>query len=162
MQAVEDTGRLALGELRHLLGVLRPEAEDGALDPQPGTAQIPALVNEFREAGLDVTLTLEAVPPSLPAQVDVSAYRITQEALTNVLKHAGGDVQASVELSSDEQGLTISVADDGVGGVAGGPGHGVVGMQERAALLGGSLSAGPGPHGGFRVDAHLPYAEVAE
>ncbi|WP_205571169.1 sensor histidine kinase [Streptomyces sporangiiformans] len=164
MAAVEEAGRQALDELRHLLGVLRPDADRDRLGPQPRLADLHQLVEQVREAGLDVSVTGD-VQAALPARVELSAYRIVQEALTNVLKHSGPRTRAEVRLSFESGGLTIEVLDDGRGaavqsvsaGAHGGvPGHGIVGMRERALLLGGSLDAGPRPGGGFRLAAHLP------
>ncbi|MEN8131807.1 MAG: sensor histidine kinase [Pseudomonadota bacterium] len=160
MQAVEKAGRQALDELRHLMGVLRPEAEVDGLGPQPGLADVPRLVEHLREAGLEVSLTMDGVQTDLPARVDLSAYRIVQEALTNVLKHAGPSARTEVRLSTDSHGVAIEVLDNGHGAtILPGSGHGIVGMRERALLLGGSLDAGPRPGGGFRVAAHLPIRE---
>jgi signal transduction histidine kinase len=157
MQAVEQAGRQALDELRHLLGVLRPEADGEALGPQPGLADLPRLVDQFRAAGLEVALTTDGARPDLPARVDVSAYRIVQEALTNALKHAGPGARTEVRLRTDGRGVDIEVLDDGRGGtILTGSGHGIVGMRERALLLGGRLDASPRPDGGFHVVAHLP------
>lgn len=160
MEAVEKAGRQALGELRHLLGVLRPEAEIDELGPQPGLADIPRLVDNLREAGLDVSLTMDSVQTKLPARVDLSTYRIVQEALTNVLKHAGPNARTEVRLSTDHHGVVIEVLDRGHGAtILPRSGHGIAGMRERAQLLGGSLDAGPRPGGGFQVVAHLPMGE---
>ncbi|HUH06677.1 MAG TPA: sensor histidine kinase [Egibacteraceae bacterium] len=165
MGAVEEAGRQALDELRHLLGVLRPEADVNGLGPQPGLADVPRLVEQIRGAGLDVTVTMDGIAAPLPARVELSAYRIVQEALTNVLKHGGPRTRTEVHLRSERDGITVEVLDDGQGAaVAPGSGvthevaagHGIVGMRERALLLGGSLDAGPRPGGGFRVVAHLP------
>ncbi len=169
MEAVEKAGRQALNELRHLLGVLRPDAEVAALGPQPGLADVPRLVENLRAAGLEVALTLDGVPTDLPARVELSAYRIVQEALTNVLKHAGPGARIEVRLSTDPHGVAIEVLDNGNGasilprsGLRSSPrsdhgsGHGIAGMRERVQLLGGSLDAGPCPGGGFKVVAHLP------
>jgi signal transduction histidine kinase len=165
MGAVEEAGRQALDELRHLLGVLRPEADLDGLGPQPGLADLPRLVEQIRGAGVDVSLATDGVPSELPARVDLFAYRIVQEALTNVLKHAGPGAHAEVRLGADRRGIVIEVLDDGhgavvpaVSSVAGdvSRGHGIVGMRERALLLGGSLDAAPRSTGGFRVLAHLP------
>jgi signal transduction histidine kinase len=160
MEAVEDAGRQALGELRHLLGVLRPEAEVDGLGPQPGLGDVPGLVDEFREAGMDVSLTMNGAQTDLPVSVDLSTYRIVEEALTNVLKHAGTGATAEVRLSTDNHGVAIEVLDNGHGAtILPGSGHGIVGMRERALLSGGSLDAGPRPGGGFQVVAHLPIGE---
>jgi signal transduction histidine kinase len=169
MAAVEQAGREALSELRHLLGVLRPDTESGGLGPQPGLADVPRLVEEFQAAGLDVSLTTNGLVAGLPAQVDLSAYRIVQEALTNVLKHAGPGTRTQVRLTidgrHDDHHLAVHVLDDGNGSPVlpwsgGGRRHGIVGMRERALLLGGRLDAGPRPGGGFQVDAHLPVGPV--
>lgn len=157
MEAVEHAGREALDELRHLLGVLRPKADGGSLGPHPGLADVPRLVDQFGEAGLDVSLTVVDVPTDLPARVDLSAYRIVQETLTNVLKHAGPGARSEVRISLDNKVVSIVVTDDGHAVTTlPGSGHGIMGMRERAVLLGGSLTAGPLPEGGFRVMARLP------
>ena len=157
MEAVEDAGRQALDELRHLLGVLRPRLDGGPLEPQSGLADVARLVDQFREAGLDVTLTMSDVPTELPARVDLSAYRIVQEALTNVLKHSRPGARGDVRLSADDHAVAIKISNDGpTSASAPGTGHGIMGMRERALLLGGSLSAGPLPDGGFSVEARLP------
>ncbi|MFF9120515.1 sensor histidine kinase [Streptomyces massasporeus] len=166
MTAVEEAGRQALDELRHLLGVLRPKAERDGLGPQPGLTDLPRLVEQVREAGLDVSF-IDGIQAPLPARVELSVYRIVQEALTNVLKHSGPRTHTEVRLAHTKcgRGLTIEVLDDGRGAAVqsvsdtareGMGGHGIVGMRERALLLGGSLDAGPRPGGGFRLTAHLP------
>jgi signal transduction histidine kinase len=160
MGAVEEAGREALEELRHLLGVLRPETELDALGPQPGLADLPKLVEQIRRAGVDVVMASEGMPAELPARVDLFAYRIVQEALTNVLKHAGPHTHTEVKLSTEVDRIVIEVLDDGAtpgSDVAQDSvrGHGIVGMRERALLLGGTLNAGPRPGGGFRVLAQL-------
>ena len=157
MEAVEKAGRQALDELRHLMGVLRPEAEVDGLGPQPGLADVPRLVEHLREAGLEVSLTMDSFQTDLPVRVDLSAYRIVQEALTNVLKHAGANARTELRLSTDSHGVAIEVLDNGRGAtILPGSGHGIAGMRERAQLLGGSLDAGPRPGGGFQIVAHLP------
>jgi signal transduction histidine kinase len=174
MGAVEEAGRQALDELRHLLGVLRPETDLDGLGPQPGLADLPKLVGQLREAGLRVSLATDGASPQLPARVDLFAYRIVQEALTNVLKHAGPGARAEVRLGANRDGVVIEVLDDGSADKNGvesasgrrssdsdrpdsrSAGHGIVGMRERALLLGGTLDARPRPGGGFRVVAHLP------
>ncbi len=160
MHAVEKAGRQALDELRHLLGVLRPEADGEALGPQPGLADVPRLVDQLRAAGLDVSLTMEGAQIDLPARVDVSAYRIVQEALTNALKHAGPSARTEVRLHTGNHGVDIEVLDNGRGvTILTGSGHGIIGMRERALLLGGHLDVGPRPGGGFHVLAHLPIGQ---
>ncbi|TDD31092.1 sensor histidine kinase [Actinomadura sp. KC06] len=163
MGAVEQAGRQALDELRHLLGVLRPETDLDGLGPQPGLADLPRLLAQIRAAGVEVALVADVAPDGLPARVDLFAYRIVQEALTNVLKHAGPGARAEVRLGAGENEIVIEVLDDGTavmagpGAVrAGTGGHGLVGMRERALLLGGTVDARPRPGGGFRVVAHLP------
>jgi len=162
MGAVEAAGRQALDELRHLLGVLRPEADLDGLGPQPGLADLPRLIEQTRQAGVDVSLVTNRLPGGLPARVELSAYRIVQESLTNVLKHAGPGARTEVRLGTDGKRIHIEVTDDGRGAsTLPGSSHGIVGMRERALLLGGSLDAGPRPGGGFRVVAQLPIGEPA-
>jgi signal transduction histidine kinase len=165
MGAVEEAGRQALDELRHLLGVLRPETDPDGLGPQPSLADLPRLVEQVRTAGLDVSVTMDGLRAPLPARVELSLYRIVQEALTNVLKHAGPRARAEVHLRGDRNAITVEVLDDGHGVAAppvpgasheGRAGHGLVGMRERAQLLGGRIDAGPRAGGGFRVVARLP------
>ena len=164
LEKIERSGRQALVEMRRLLGVLRQPDEPAAgpeLSPQPGIAELAALVEGVRAAGLPVVLVIDGDPDRLPAAVDISAYRIVQEALTNVLKHAGqASAEVSVRCGADE--VLIEVTDDGGGlqaaGQAGG-GHGLTGMRERVALFGGELVAGPQPDGGFAVRARLPLSE---
>ena len=131
------------------------------LAPQPGVAGLPALAEGVRAAGLPVVVAVDGDPAGLPAAVDISAYRIVQEALTNVLRHAGqASAQVSVRCGADV--VLIEVTDDGVGPQAGGAaggGHGLAGMGERVALFGGQLTAGPRPGGGFVVRARLPLGE---
>jgi signal transduction histidine kinase len=157
MAAVEDAGRQALDELRHLLGVLRPTSLPEAMQPQPGLMEIDPLVEQTRRAGLDVSLTTEGEVTGLPARVELSAYRIVQESLTNVVKHAGLGARTRVRLANDGRSLLVEVTDDGSGPTTlPGAGHGLIGMRERVLLLGGSLDAGPGADGGFGVRVRLP------
>jgi signal transduction histidine kinase len=158
LRSIADTGRDALRELRRLLGAVRPEGTTGPTAPQPGLEQLDQLAEPLRAAGLTVVVTREGAPADLPAGVDVSAYRIVQEALTNTLRHARASV-AEVTCRYRSDALEIEVVDDGRGADArsgGDQGFGLVGMRERAALLGGSLDAGPTAHGGYRVHALLP------
>ena len=143
-----------------MLDVLRPETDTEELGPQPSLQELPHLVEQLKGAGMAVSLHIDdAVPADLPARVDLSAYRIVQEALTNVLKHGGPEVAAEVRLERHNGDLRIEVLDSGRGGtILPGAGHGLVGMRERAHLLGGSLEAGQRPGGGFRVLARLPIA----
>lgn len=157
MGAVEQAGREALDELRHVLDVLRPDPATDGLGPLPGLEGLPRLVSEFAEAGLVVDLSADGVPSDLPSRVDLSAYRIIQEALTNVLKHAGPEPEAEVRLSGSNGRLRIEVLDRGTGTtILPGAGHGIIGMRERAVLLDGTLEAGARPGGGFQVTADLP------
>ncbi|HEV2920146.1 MAG TPA: sensor histidine kinase, partial [Actinomycetota bacterium] len=164
LAAIEVTSRAALTELRRLLGVLRQDGDPQAsLAPVPGLANLDVLLAEVAEAGLAVRLRVEGAPAPLPAGVDLSAYRIVQEALTNVIKHAG-PAHAQVTIRYRDQDVTVEVTDDGrgVAAVAGnggkGTGHGLIGMAERVAAFGGDLEVGPRPGGGFRVAARLPSA----
>jgi len=157
MASVEKAGRQALNELRHLVSVLRPGHEGDGLGPQPGSTDIPRLVEEVRAAGLEVSLDMSVTSTDLPARVDLAIYRIVQEALTNVIKHAGPQATAEVTISSDHDGVAIEVRDNGGGAtILPGSGHGIVGMRERAQLLGGSLLASPRSGRGFKVVAYLP------
>ena len=155
--AIEATGRQTVDEMRSLLGVLR-RADDGlALAPQPGLDGLEALVMQVREAGLDVELKIEGPPVPLPAGIDLSAYRIVQEALTNSLKHANG-ARACVTVRYDSSAIEIEVQDDGqtaANGNGSGSGHGLVGMRERVALWGGALTT-ERDEIGWTVRARLP------
>jgi signal transduction histidine kinase len=158
LEAIERTGRQALGEMRRLLGMLRVGGEPLAHTPQPTLRELDELVAQVREAGLSVELEVEGEPAALPLGVAVSAYRIVQEALTNVLKHAG-PARARVVVRYTSRELELEIADDGRGAAeAGDAGHGLVGMRERVALYGGDLDAGTRNGGGFVVRARLPLA----
>ena len=155
LSSIEESGRSALTELRRLLGIVRSD-EHGSREPQPGLAALEELVEQIRATGLEVELKREGALGELPAGVDLSAYRIVQEALTNTLKHAQA-TRARVRLVRSKQELAIEVTDDGAGPAEeSANGHGLIGMQERVALLGGALEAGPGEGGGFVVKAHFP------
>ncbi|MDG4825314.1 histidine kinase [Asanoa sp. WMMD1127] len=158
LAGVEDAGRDAVAELRRTLGLLRGGAGPG-LDAQPGLGRLDDLVAQLAEAGVAVRVTVDGGPiPALPPSLDLSAYRIVQEALTNVLKHSGAD-RAEVAIAHGPDVLSVTVTDAGDGQAAAGPagaGHGIVGMRERAAMFGGTLAAEPLPGGGFRVTAVLP------
>lgn len=158
--AIERTGREALAEMSRLLGLLRKEGEALALAPRPSLAQLDALVQTVRDAGVPILLSVEGEPSSLPPGVDVSAYRILQEALTNVVKHAG-PAEATVVVRYGTREVEVEVADDGRGALAGnGAGYGLAGMRERVQLHGGTLEAGTGTRGGFVVKARLPVETV--
>ena len=151
---VEKTGRAALTEMRRLLGALR-EDDDLELAPQPGLATLDSLVEAFRRSGLPVQVQVDGEEVPLPRALDLSAYRIVQEALTNTRRHARA-TRACVRLSYGPDALQVEITDDGRGPVNPRAGHGLIGMRERAALYGGSLDAGPTARGGFRVAAAFP------
>jgi signal transduction histidine kinase len=183
--AVEASGRTAMTELRHLLGLLAPSGEDHGdavqapaaapdmtLAPQPGVARIPALLGRVRAAGMPVELSVQApggTPPELAPGVDLAAFRVVQEGLTNVMKHAG-QARTAVRLDYGQRDLLITVSDDGrpaAGGPRVGPearaepgsgsgGRGLIGLRERIAVYGGELDAGPRPGGGWRLAARIP------
>jgi signal transduction histidine kinase len=163
LSTVEQTGRQAFAEMRRLVGMLRDEDEAAELAPQPTTGDIPALIARLAVAGLDVDLEVAGPQREVAAGIELSAYRIVQEALTNTLKHAGAS-HATVRLAWSDDHLDVEVRDDGL--AAQGPvplrlradsgGNGLAGMRERAMLFGGQLEAGPVPGGGYRVAARLP------
>ena len=154
LAAIDSTGRQALVEMRRLVGMLREDG-DPVLGPQPGVEQLSALLEQVREAGLPVELIVEGCPRDLPPGVDLSAYRIVQEALTNTLKHAG-PARARVVLRFAEQSMELEITDDGRGPTSEAGGHGLAGMSERVALYGGELETGTSNGRGFRVLARLP------
>jgi signal transduction histidine kinase len=156
LETVEHAGRSALTEMRRLLGMLRADADE-PLTPQPGLSEVPILVTQLREAGLPVELQVEGERRELPVGIELSAYRIVQEALTNALKHAG-EARASVNIRYGSDSLELEIADDGTGAMTpvSSGGHGLVGMRERVALYGGRLDAGRRPSGGFAVRVLLP------
>jgi signal transduction histidine kinase len=157
LHGVERTGREAVDELRGLVGLLRRTPDTAA---PPSLARVPELLEEVRAAGLPVSLEVAGEPRELPQAVDVSAYRVLQEALSNVLRHAGR-VPTAVSLRHDPAALVVQVDDAGPDGsvppVAGAPGgHGLAGIRERAAVFGGAVEAGPRPEGGFRLRVRFP------
>ncbi|WP_030224953.1 sensor histidine kinase [Streptomyces sp. NRRL WC-3626] len=166
LETISSTGRQALAEMRRLLGVLRTgeHQEAGEYVPQPDVQQIEDLVEQCRGSGLPVDFKVEGTPRPLPSGVELTAYRIVQEALTNTRKHGGSDVGASVRLVYFDDGLGLLVEDDGKGaphelyeeGGFDGQGHGLIGMRERVGMVGGTLDAGPRPGGGFRISVLLP------
>jgi signal transduction histidine kinase len=159
--AIESSGRDALVELRRLLGILRSEDEQLAIGPQPGLGSLQSLVEQVRASGLPVELRIEGEPVHLPAGIDLSAYRIVQEALTNVVKHAG-EAAASVVIRYEAHALELDVVDDGRGRAMSlnGSGHGLIGMRERVALYGGTLKTGTRDSGGYAVRARLPFGDA--
>jgi signal transduction histidine kinase len=156
LRGVERTGRAALAEMRRLLGAMRREGDDVELAPQPGLDSLEALAEEVGRAGLPVRLHVDGDPAPLPRAVDLSAYRIVQEGLTNALKHAGAS-HADVTVRYGGDGVLLEVRDDGVGAATSdGLGHGLVGIRERVKIYGGEMTAGAAPDGGFVLSARLP------
>jgi signal transduction histidine kinase len=153
--SIQETGHQAVGELGRMLALLRRERTELARSPQPGTAQLGELVDQIRKIGVPVQLEIEGSVRPLPPGVELAAFRIVQEALTNTVKHAG-PATARVVLSYRERELEIEVVDDGDGAGATVPGHGLIGMRERAAIYGGDLEAGHREGGGYAVRARLP------
>jgi signal transduction histidine kinase len=160
LEQIEQTGRQALAEMRRLLGILRQPTDEPARAPQPGMASLGTLIQQMREAGLPVEYRIRGEPRPLPPGIDVSAYRIVQEALTNALKYAG-PARAEVMVSYGREVLQLEVVNDGAVDQDGDgeAGHGLVGMQERVALYGGKLEIGPLGDRGFAVRALLPVRE---
>ncbi|GAA1275069.1 sensor histidine kinase [Sphaerisporangium rubeum] len=161
--AIEEMGRTAMREMRGIVGVLRTDGDTGELTPQPGMVDLPGLVDQMREAGLRAQLWVEGDRHPLPPGIDLAAYRLVQEALTNSLRHAGPAARAWVTVRHEPSGLTVHVEDDGRGGPGAftrgpgdRPGHGLVGIRERVALYGGILRIGPRQGGGFEVRARFP------
>ncbi len=157
--AIETTSRSALDELRRLLSVLRDDSDDGDLHPTPGLRDLDDLVAATTQAGVTVDVTVHGEVVALPSGVDLCAYRVVQEALTNVRRHARADTSA-VSITYSPDCLHVVVDDDGIGSAPAlsSGGHGLIGMVERVGLYGGTLDAGPRPDGGYRVAAHLPLA----
>jgi signal transduction histidine kinase len=158
---VIEVGRSSLAEMRGLLAAGRTDpADDARLTPLPGTGAVPELVDQLRSAGMRIDLHIEGIPDTVPATVDLSAYRIVQEALTNTLKHAGPDAGAWVRLEFHPEFLRVEVIDDGNGLAVGADhhGNGLRGIAERVAVLGGALETGQARERGFRLSATLPLA----
>ncbi|WP_406211069.1 sensor histidine kinase [Kitasatospora sp. NBC_01560] len=161
---IASTGRQALVEMRRLLGVLRTAGTAEEYVPQPGVEELPELLEQVRTAGLQVDFATSGDPRELPRGVELTVYRIVQEALTNVRKHGGPDVHARVAVDFGERELAVLIEDDGrgstdeqlTGGGTDGQGHGLIGMRERVGMVSGSLDVGPRPGGGFRIRAVLP------
>ena len=156
LEGVEQAGRAALAEMRRLLGAMRREGEEPEMEPQPGLGSLDTLVETVGRAGLPVRLHVDGEPFPLPRALDLSAYRIVQEGLTNALKHAGAG-RADVTLRYGPDELQIEVRDDGEGSAAGdGLGHGLVGIRERVKIYGGEMTAGRATGGGFVLSTRLP------
>jgi signal transduction histidine kinase len=163
LHTIEATARAALSETRSLLSAVRDENYDlASRSPVPGLDNLHALVQRVTDAGQPVTLRVEGQPRTLPQSLELSVYRVVQEALTNVVRHAAPPVRATVVICYDDGGVVVEVTDDGrgTGSKRSGGGHGLAGMRERVSLLGGELSAGPRAGGGYQVVARLP-AEAA-
>jgi signal transduction histidine kinase len=157
LEAIESTGREALTEMRRLVGLLRRQGTMPDFAPQPSMRAVDLLVGTVREAGLPVELAVEGEPRELAPGVDLAAYRVIQEALTNALKYAG-PARAWVTVRWREDEIEVEIANDGRSETAGdGTGHGLVGLRERVALVGGAIDSGPRPGGGFVVTARLPH-----
>ncbi len=169
LAAIEATSRSALTEMRRLLGVLRQDGQTrGSLAPAPGLADLDSLVSQVQDTGLRVWIKVDGQRGPVPPSVDLSAYRIIQEALTNVIKHADCP-SATVTICYRAGAVTVEIADKGPAAPGAGAaparndsGHGIIGMRERVAVFGGQFTAGPGPDGGFRVRARFPVPEVAD
>ena len=155
LRAVQETGRQAVAELARMLGLLRGQQAELTLKPQPGTTQLGELAEHMTETGLPVVLQVEGTPRPLPPGIELTLYRVAQEALTNTLKHAG-PATARVVLRYGEHAVDLDVLDNGRSPGAPGTGHGLIGMRERVMLYGGSLAAGQCPEGGFAVRVVLP------
>jgi signal transduction histidine kinase len=156
LKNVEEAGRTALAEMRRLLDAMRHDGDELELVPHPGLHDIDSLIDDVRAAGLEVRLRVKGDPVDLPPALDLSAYRIVQEALTNTLKHAKARY-ADVEVGYGSGQLAIEVRDDGSGPVtSNGLGHGLVGIGERVKIYGGEMSAGVAEPGGFVLRVHLP------
>jgi signal transduction histidine kinase len=160
LRAIQETATQALTEMRRLLGILRADERELALGRQPGLGSLEALAGEFRDAGLPVEVAVEGERRMLPPGVDLAAYRIVEEALTNSLKYSGR-ASTRVRVRHANGAIELEVTDDGPGPSVGEGGHGLVGMRERAALYGGTLEVGAGDGGGFAVRARLPLASDA-
>ncbi|MFJ5119712.1 sensor histidine kinase [Kitasatospora sp. NPDC088548] len=164
LSTIASTGRQALVEMRRLLGVLRTADTADEYMPQPGVEELPELLDQVRTAGLQVDFATSGDPRELPRGVELTVYRIVQEALTNVRKHGGPDVHARVAVDFGERELAVLIEDDGRGttdeqlssGGTDGQGHGLIGMRERVGMVSGTLDIGPRPGGGFRIRAVLP------
>lgn len=158
LMTVESVGREALAEMRRMVGVLRTDGDRGDLEPPPGLDQLDRLVEKFRSAGLPITVVVNGTAQSLAPGLDLTAYRLVQEGLTNTLRHANAPHHVEVKIDYGEDRLRLSVRDDGLPGPVREiePGNGLLGMQERVGVYGGRLTAGFGPAGGFELVTELP------
>jgi len=158
---IESMGRDALAELRRMLGVLRHDGDDAPRTPQPGLDQLPALIEQVQDSGVTVDLVVEGAPTALPASLDLAAYRVVQEALTNIVKHAGSSAASTVFVRYTADSVELEILDEGARAPERAPGlpsggHGLVGLRERVHLYGGTLEAGHRPGGGYRICARVP------
>jgi signal transduction histidine kinase len=159
LETVETTGRQALAEMRRMVGVLRQSGDEPDREPAPGLTQLPRLVEQFRRAGLPVEVTISGPPQPLAPGLDLTAYRLVQEGLTNSLRHAVTPRRAEVSIGYGAECLELAIRDDGQRVVAGAEaGHGLLGLRERVSVYGGDLVARPRPEGGFELLATLPLA----
>lgn len=159
LETVETTGREALAEMRRMVGVLRQSGESADREPAPGLSQLARLVDQFRGAGMPVDVAVSGLARPLPPGLDLTAYRLIQEALTNSLRHADSPTGAEVSIGYSAEALEIAVRDDGAQVLPGAdPGHGLLGLRERVSVYGGELVARPRPEGGFELIATLPLA----
>jgi signal transduction histidine kinase len=156
LRSIQETGRQTVIELRRLLGILKEGDAEWLIRPQPSLSDLEGLVDQVRRTGLAVEVSVEGQPDGLPASVDLSAYRIVQEALTNALRHAGATC-ARVRVRHGERFVDVEVVDDGRGSASSLPGHGLLGIRERVTLFGGTFEAGNRPGGGFGLRAILPF-----
>jgi signal transduction histidine kinase len=159
LEAINEASADALREVRSALSALRGDGEQPPRTPTAGLDGVDELVSRACAAGLEVSIDVRGNRRPLPASVDLAAFRIVQESLTNVVRHAQATA-ATVQLAYGARELTVQIDDEGRGGAAANGGSGILGMRERAAALGGRLDAGPGPRGGFRVSAHLPFGSL--
>ena len=160
LEAIEAASKSALGEIRRMLGLLRAPEEAPETDPSPGLDDLPRLADEVTRAGVAVDLRVDPPKRPLPKGVELTVYRIVQEAMTNVVRHSGA-ARARVSVRFLDGTARVEVVDDGAGGSPDGEGHGIAGMRERVALHGGTLEAAPLPEGGFRVSAVIPVGDGA-
>jgi signal transduction histidine kinase len=165
LESIRNAGSEALDELRRLLGLLRDNPPSSSCsEPQPGLARLDRLIEDTRDSGIEVSLVTEGTPVPLPPGIELAAYRIIQEALTNVRKHAAPDAKAAIRITFKPRTLEFRVTDDGTtprSTNGAGTGHGLIGMRERVALYGGTISHGPVPRGGFQVTACIPFENAA-
>jgi len=159
-KTIEGIGRNSVDEMRRMLGVLRNATGELELEPQPGFEDFDSLQQQIAGAGIDVDITLQGSPRPLPPGLELAGYRVVQEALTNVVRHAGRPAKARAIITYGDDALEIEVADDGLGAAASpvtsGTGHGLLGMRERVEIYSGSFAAGPRPGGGYQVAVSLP------